>query len=255
MKQAEDQRKKILLTRPQEDSERIRPAFEGLGYEVLIDPMLDVHFMDLSSVPIHPERSVLVVTSANSIRGLERYKEHQEFFDMLRHLPLYTVGDATAHIAENAGFKNVISAGRDVMALEALLGESLPEDREINYFCGVETAGNLDQELSNLGHKFTRIEIYDTKPAKAIRGEVLRSISQEELFAATFFSKKTADTFMTLAKEAAILDKMKKTYAIALSKNVLDDLQAAHWLGVYAAPEPTLDSLLKTFDMVKSVYF
>ena len=90
---------RILVTRPEPDASLTAERLRAMGYEVLVAPMLETVF---STEPLDDVSNAdLVVTSRNGVRALAKLASSE----VLEATTLYTVGDATAELARDVGFK------------------------------------------------------------------------------------------------------------------------------------------------------
>lgn len=124
---------KVWITRARPGAEATAARLTGLGFTPLIAPLLDVRpifaEIDLTGV------DALAFTSINAVSAFAA-------LDPERALPVFTVGDATARAAREAGFVLVRSADGDLSALASLIRE---EARYLNLVhpAAAEPAGDL----------------------------------------------------------------------------------------------------------------
>ena len=103
---------RVLVTRPEEDSDRLAVCLGAIGVEVLPEPLLSIDYLDGPMLNLDGVQALLV-TSANGIRALARRST-------ARGTPVYAVGDASAGAARDVGFTDVASAsGVDAEAFAA----------------------------------------------------------------------------------------------------------------------------------------
>ena len=128
-------------------AERVR----GLGFEVIVDPLLAVETLrvelDLSHI------RALAFTSANGVEAFAR-------LSAARDLPVFAVGRATARSAQAEGFASVSSADGDVQDLCALIaaGASGP----VLWAGAREPAGDLVGMLRGRGVMAKGVAVYET---------------------------------------------------------------------------------------------
>src|ERR1700756_1788716 len=94
---------RALVTRPREESEALASALGARGLEVVIEPLMQVHYLTSAALDLKGVQAVLC-TSANGVRALAQASGE-------RSVPLMAVGDATAARALSEGFTMVDSAG------------------------------------------------------------------------------------------------------------------------------------------------
>jgi uroporphyrinogen-III synthase len=104
--------------------------------------------------------SALVFTSPNGVR-------HHLFSSALRTVPVFAVGDRTASLAREAGYRSVRSAQGNVSDLLRLIRATLQPPGRIIHLCAVAPAGDLTGELNNAGFRAERLHVYETVPRGA----------------------------------------------------------------------------------------
>src|SRR5450756_3085895 len=97
---------RMVVTRPQADSERTAATLRARGHAVLVAPLLRVEPVaaDLSG-----SCGGVIITSANAPGAIVGNPACKALFK----LPLFAVGRRSADAARQAGFADVTSAGGD----------------------------------------------------------------------------------------------------------------------------------------------
>src|ERR1022692_4688065 len=136
---------RLVVTRPQADSERTAAALRARGHEVLIAPLLRVE-------PVTADLSGgwggLIITSANAPGAIAGNPACKALFK----LPLFAVGRRSADAARQAGFSDVTSAGGDVRDLVQLIAERRADaSAPLLYLAGEDRAADLIGELAAHG--------------------------------------------------------------------------------------------------------
>src|SRR5690349_15102415 len=106
---------RLLVTRPEPDSQRTATVLRERGHHVSIAPLLRIEGIaaDIGTGPWDG----LVVTSANSCRAVASHPRIAE----LVHRPMFAVGKHSADAARAAGFLNVTASDGDVDDLAQVL--------------------------------------------------------------------------------------------------------------------------------------
>ncbi len=232
---------RALVTRPAEDSAALAEALRARGLEPLLDPMLRVEPTEGEMPSLDGVQAVLF-TSSNGVRAFAQRSERRD-------VPVYAVGDTTANAARQAGFTDVTSAGGDSAALARLVGERLtPSDGALLHARGADAAGDLAGALGAAGFEVRAAELYRARPAERLSDETRRALAEGTLDAALFYSPRTAETFVALARAAGLAEAVAPVTAVALSQPVADALGALTWRDVAVADRPTQDALLAALD-------
>lgn len=141
----------VWITRARPGAEATAAKVAALGLMPVVDPLLAVApiaaSIDLADV------SALAFTSANGVEAFSRLCE-------ARSLPVFTVGRATASVAESAGFAQVSSADGDVEDLARLISEASPGP--LLWAGAREPAGDLVAALNQAGVSARGVAVYET---------------------------------------------------------------------------------------------
>ncbi len=133
---------RLVLTRPQDDSERSAAALRARGHEVLIAPLMRI---EMITADLRPPWGAVIVTSANAAAAVATHPAR----DALIKLPVYAVGKRSADAARSAGFSNVASAGGDLRDLVRIISERGPDNQApLLYLAGEDRAGDLIGDLA-----------------------------------------------------------------------------------------------------------
>ena len=129
---------RLLITRPQEDAIAIAKILRALGHTPIIAPLMEVQFREHPGLTLEGVQAVLA-TSANGVRAIAQRASRRD-------VPVYAVGPQTAESARSAGFKKVLSAEGDSIALVEFVAEHAdPGKGVLLHAAGTETAGRLKQ--------------------------------------------------------------------------------------------------------------
>ena len=230
---------RVLITRPREDAVLLADRLAALNIDSIIAPLLTIVFE--KGPPLSLENvQALLMTSANGVRAFSR--RNQE-----RGLPVFTVGDASATAAKNAGFENVMSAKGDVLALTALVKAKLdPKAGSLLHTAGTRVAGNLAGELQAAGFDVRRETLYAAKITDALPPEARQALQNHKLDGVLIYSPRTAGILTSLIQAAGVEDACRRMTAFCLSQAVADKAQALPWQGIRMAEAPDQDALLNS---------
>lgn len=239
---------RVLVTRPIKDAKPLVAALEARGHEVLVEPMLTItpvvgakDRLDLNNV------QALLFTSANGLRAFAGLSDE-------RALPVFTVGDTSATAARSAGFARVTSANGDVADLTRLvIAQVTPEVGLLFHAAASKLAGDLQGGLEAAGFTLRRAVLYDAVPVHEISPRLRRVLVENQLDAATFFSPRTAETFVQLIETAGLEGACVRLSALCLSTTVASSLAALPWDKTLVAARPDQDALLASLDTLAVV--
>ena len=234
---------RVLVTRPEEDAAALVAALAARGHEALVEPLLTVAPAPGVTAPLDLDGvQALLFTSANGARALARLSERRD-------LPVFTVGDASAEAARDVGFMTVESAGGKVDDLARLAIERLnPAAGALFQAAASRRAGDLKGALEAAGFTLRREVLYETVPVTDLSNSLRRELKNGQLAAATFFSPRTAETFVGLVEKRGLTGACAETTALCLSAAVAEQLRGLDWRALVVAKRPNQESLLARLD-------
>ncbi|ABS62970.1 Uroporphyrinogen III synthase HEM4 [Parvibaculum lavamentivorans DS-1] len=231
---------KLLVTRPEADSEALAETLAALGHEAVQAPLLTIRFFDDATLPAG-DWQALLVTSANGARALGRREIARE----LKSLPVLAVGPSSAAALRREGFVSVKAAGGDVEALAALaVAELKPEAGPLLHIAGSVVAGDLGSALGAHGFTVERAVFYEAELAQQLPETARRALEDHTLEGVLFYSPRTARAFTSLVMAAGLKDCLTGVTAYCLSRAVADELRELPFGGVKIAARPEQPALL-----------
>ena len=232
---------RVLITRPHDDASQTAQLLEARGYAVEIEPMLAVVPVVAPVLEMAGVQAVLF-TSANGVRAMASASKARDF-------AVFTVGDASAAEAKRLGYTQVHSAHGDVASLAALVAETCePSAGPLLHVAASVVAGDLQGILEKHGFAVRKACLYESRTAVALSPELLEALKSARIDAALFFSPRTAETFVTLAKNAGVDGDLAAVSAYALSPAVADKLRTVSWRAICVADRPDQEALLAILD-------
>jgi uroporphyrinogen-III synthase len=238
---------KALVTRPEEDAATVAAELRARGIEPVLAPMLRIEPELAAAARLGGTLAgvqAVLFTSANGVRAFAHASTRFE-------LPAYCVGEASAAAARIAGFRTVASADGDVTDLTVMVASRLAAaNGALLHAAGHDTAGNLGVDLSARGFSVRRLELYRAITADKLSPGVTAALRRDEVKLALFFSPRTAETFVTLARAAGLTEYCANMTAVCLSRNVAAALDSVQWRAVATANMPNLAALLTAVDEI-----
>ena len=206
--------RRVVVLRPEPGASETMKRAQGLGLDAVSVPLFEIEPVSWSM----PEGAFdgVLLTSANAVRqaGPDLQK--------VRALRAYTVGDATAEAARDAGF-DVAATGDD--GVERLLGSIEPELKLI-HLCGEDR-----KDACEARQQVTPIVVYRSKPFDAPKlGELNGSV-------VLVHSPRAGSRLGELVKD-------RSSIAIAAISKAAAEAAGDGWAAVAAAEKPTDDAVL-----------
>ena len=225
----------VLITRPLAESQVLARLLIQEGYKVLIDPLLHIRPLNCPFIDTRAVQA-LVATSINGIRRLAELIPNRD-------IPLYTIGDISAHEAEKMGFVDVCGAEGSSQSLTHLMQENLdPKKGKVLYFSGQEVKGDLINVLTQQHFDIERFVVYEALAASSLQPETKEALITGRLKTILFFSPRTSEIFMRLSTLYAQV--FKNITIICLSPDVAEPLRQRMWQQILIAPEKSGRSMV-----------
>jgi uroporphyrinogen-III synthase len=233
----------VILTRPRSDSEPLAEILRARGDCVHVEPMLEIAPTG-DSVSLDGVQAILA-TSANGVRCLADTTD-------IRDLPIYTVGDATAHRAKELGYTAIESAQGDSGALASLVASRLdPAAGDLLHVRGRDSTEGFSEKLESYGFRVRSAILYRAEPATELSEAFKERLIAEKSAFILFFSPRTARTFVSLVTGAGLRDNCERMSAICLSRAVADAASAVRWGEVHIATAPDQTAMIQEYDALK----
>ncbi|MEM9600413.1 MAG: uroporphyrinogen-III synthase [Pseudomonadota bacterium] len=206
----------IWITRTEPGAQKSATAWAAAGFDPVVAPLLSVHPVDSNAVI--PDSAQLIFTSGQAVRHCGLKADHQT---------VYTVGEATADVARQAGFTDVTFADGDWRDLLSIIR---PTDQPIVHVSGRTVRGRLVESLGEAGFKASRHIVYETQ---MITGWPL---DPRTVQAVVLYSPMATDALMALPKRD-----LSHLTAYCLSEAVADGLEG---LEIKVAVRPNETALI-----------
>ena len=229
---------RVLLTRPHFDSLELAATLRTHGIATTVEPLLKIQYINGPALDMSGVKALLV-TSANGLRAFVNRSDE-------RSVPIYAVGDATAHEAAIAGFKLVSSAAGTVSDLANLVIESVkPGEGSLLHPAGTIVAGDLAGRLTRHGHVYRREVLYSAEATSVLSVELRNDMASGAIDGVLLYSPRTAGIFVQLVEEAGLHASLRQMTAFCLSPAVAEVIAAITWGRIIIAAQPEQSKLLE----------
>lgn len=226
---------KLLLTRPEAESQALRDRLQALGHAVDTAPMLAIRQKHDRGDELQAALqgvTALLFTSANGVRAFADANPQRD-------LMVYAVGPASALAAQAAGFTRVEAAGGDVDLLAQMVrARHSRAAGALLHAAGSARAGDLQAMLQQDGYDVRRVVLYDAETAIQLPPAVAARFAGKGYDGVLLFSPRTAATFVNLTQAAGIAGGAAVATAYCLSDNVAREAAALSWRDVKVAQSP-----------------
>ena len=219
---------RVVVTRPQADSERTATALEALGHEVLVAPLMRVEPI---AVDLAGTWSAIVITSANALPAIPATA------DGVKTLPVFAVGDRSAEAARRAGFAEVSSANGDNKDLVRLVAaRAVGAKAPLLYLAGEDRSGDLVAQLVAHGIDAEMKVVYRIV-AEVFPPVLAAALESGDVDAVLHFSRRSAELFVEGARLSGVAGPAEDVRHLCLSSQVAEPLAGASRIAVAARPE------------------
>jgi len=228
---------RLVVTRPQADSERTAAALRARGHAVLVAPLLRVE-------PIAADLSGtwggVIVTSANAPGAIAGNPACKALFK----LPLFAVGRRSADAARQAGFADVTSAGGDVRDLVQLIAERHADtSAPLLYLAGEDRAADLVADLVVHGVAAEMAVVYRAVTAP-FPPELIAALQAGDVDAVLHFSRRSAENYIAGARQAGIIEPALAVRHYCLARPIAEPLSGAGAGSIAVAKRPDEAALI-----------
>ena len=236
---------RVVVTRPQADSERTAAALRARGHAVLVAPLLHVEPV---TADFSGGWSGFIITSANAPGAIAGHRAR----DKLIKLPLFAVGERSADAARVAGFTNVTSAGGDVRDLVRLIAARRADAAApLLYLAGEDRAANLIAELVAHGIAAQMAIVYRAVSVP-FPPALTAALKAGAVDAVLHFSRRSADNYITGAAKAGMTEQAMAARHFCLSGQTAEPLVKAGASQVAIAKRPDEAALIALLEPAKA---
>ncbi|MCB8819042.1 uroporphyrinogen-III synthase [Microvirga rosea] len=226
---------RVLVTRAAEDAARTASRLESLGHETILAPITRI----VSTDEPQPKGAWdgLIVTSAHAEGALRTV--------MGKSIPVFAVGDRTATIVRAAGFESVFVAEGDAVSLSRLVRERFASGQSLLHVTARHHKEEPAASLRAQGLHVTLWEAYEARALETLPSPAADALRSGQAQAVLHYSRRSADLFLRLTKEADLLPTLSSVHHACLSADVAASLEALG-LPVRIAARPEEEALLAT---------
>ena len=228
---------RLLLTRPQSDSEKLARDLTARGISSAIEPLLNIMVHEGPSLDTTGV-AALAFTSANGVHAFTERSTRRD-------LAVFAVGDATARAARAAAFKDVQSAMGDVADLAQLITQTLsPKAGPILHPAANQVAGDLARRLTDAGFAYRREVIYRAEKISTLSTETRTAIARGDIDGVVLMSPRTGRVFTELMIRSGLADRAAYMTVFCLSTTVAVAAEGLPWCKVRTAARPERDAFM-----------
>ncbi len=223
----------ILLTRPLNESQKTLESLQSEGFEVSVSPVLSIHLNDIT---IPNDADAVIATSQHAIAAIDTPLDD----------PLYVVGDASAALAKEKGWKDIrVAPNGDAESLIQRIKEEYAEPAIFTYLRGVDVKHDLTFRLGNHTHEVNEIIAYEAEAATSIGSSILKELTQIDCV--LFYSLRSVEIFQELTEGYDL----SHVTALCISRHTATACNTGRWQHTLVSDAPNAQSIM---DMALKIY-
>ena len=217
----------VLLTRAYHDCLDLGQSIRALGIDIFEEPILNVTIHQPEVSHSYSPYQSFIFTSRNAVKYLQQHN-----YQHLLQKKCFVIGDATAKLLEDLGFLHIYSANNDMNQLlhnirsHYISTTDSYHQGSILYLRGFVVSTDIKNILANEQIICDEQICYQASFATNLSQELIQKICNNELKVIVFFSKNTADTFLSLCNKYGIAKFLKKATIVAISGKLKDTLNS-----------------------------
>jgi uroporphyrinogen-III synthase len=229
---------RMLITRPEPDATVSAVSLRALDITPVSFPLMRRVTLEVS-LPEPDGFAALALTSVNALRALRERNAIQRY----RHIKVFAVGNRTADEAMLQGFTNVVSARGGFADLVEMLAHA-QLDGPVFYPAGKEIFGDLGKSLAPFGIMVVTARVYEMVPTTEVEPSILADLGDGKFDAALFYSRRTAEIFVSLLGKQLPKHVHTRLGVLCLSENVAAPLMEARFVRISLADYPSDEAMM-----------
>ena len=227
---------RALVTRPADDAAETAARLRTMGIEPVVAPVTRIERVKSETLDLDGTQAILA-TSGNGVRALAGATAHRD-------IPLLAVGDSTAAVAREAGFRSVASAdgaSEDLVKLATAMLD--PASGRLVHAAGEAAGDALCRALAARGFEAAPAVLYRAVPLPLSAG-ARQLLAAGGIAFALFLSAGAARVFADLLRDERAERWCGPMTAFCLSEQVAEAAAALPWGTIRRAARPDMPSLL-----------
>lgn len=237
---------RVLVTRPAPAAARTARKLAALGHDSVTLSLAEAeHDIEAARAALAERHSAIAITSAEVARLLGKIGPALD-----RHLltTVFSVGQASAQAASDAGFRTVLTPGGDGKDLANMIVDhcrdfGMPAE-PILYLAGHPRAPGFEMQLKQAGIPLRTVECYRMAPLVPKRTDAEAALLRPTPDAVLLYSRETARTFFELSPLMETPERFLSTLMLCMSANVAKGVPQRFAALTVVASAPTEESLL-----------
>lgn len=227
----------VAVFRASDDGARTAAKLRAMGHAALLAPVL--HIVPTGAPMPGGVFDGIVFTSAHGVAALA-----PDVTANLRPVPCFCVGDRTAELAAEVGFRDLRVGRADAERLARLVCAAVRPTGRVLLVAGLDRKPAIEQRLGEAGYDVVVIEAYEARAVEFWPKEACDVFRAGRVAAALHYSRRSADLVSQCAAASGVVDQVLAACHVCLSDDAAVPLRRAGAPRVVIAAEPNETSLL-----------
>lgn len=230
----------VLITRPERDAADLKTRIESFGCWVSLAPLLEIQFLSIDASAL-AGASAIIATSRNGLRALAQ----SDALAAALSLPIFTVGPATAKLAQDVGFSRVVTgAGTAADLVPAINNLAASHSGRLVHLAGDHLAFDLNAALASEGIALTALPAYSSVAAETLPVPIVDMLMAGAFDAVVLMSPRSAATWARIIARLPVHPPLATTTHVCLSQAVADGLASLSGVQKLIADRPDADAIV-----------
>lgn len=232
----------VLILRPVEDVAETAAMVTAAGFDPLVSPLMtivDTH----NTLPEASHVHALIFSSGHGVRAFARLRPNPLWWDKT----VYAVGEHTATIARQSGFKTIVTANGMMAGLIPLIKADGVSPDHILHVRGADIRADPAQDLPGV----RALVLYKAVAAETLPVEITQALRGGGVRAVLFYSARSAAIFMDLVKKSGLSADINGVRALCLAHSVLESIPMLNRASIRIASTPDQDGMRRLLDDLK----
>ncbi|WP_288430595.1 uroporphyrinogen-III synthase [uncultured Agrobacterium sp.] len=234
---------RVVVTRPERSGKKTAAHLRQRGYDPVMLPLTYPVYREAVRDAFERPPAALAVTSAEALRALQTFD--LDLADQFPR-PLFAVGAATASVANDMGFQNILTGEGDGRALAKLVTQSKLEG-PVLYLAGKPREGGFEETLASMDTELEVAEIYEMQPV-TWKSDAVEAVLQKPADAVLLYSRETARIFFDLTTATDLDSFLHHSAFICMSEKVLSAVPERFQEKAVASSVPSEAAMFELLD-------
>lgn len=236
---------RILVTRPEPAVTGAARRLEEAGFSVSIFPLLHIHLTEGAketiSQRLNAKTACIIATSQHALPLLASIAATHT-------LPLAVAGEASAALAHQLGFRQVIEGGGNAESMVSRITDSFsPTDGALLYVRGQDVSTDLAATLHAAGFTVAEAIVYEARTVTTLPEPLQEQIRRHEIHAITAYSRRSLHTLEMMIEKHGLAESASHITLACFSPAIAEAADKHLWKQVECADSSCEEAMRALF--------